>query len=409
MYQYLFQASLNLKAMSSTTTIPLFDHLPGEQSNKISLNQIKAKDAYYETDQKIRILNNLNETIRNLSASAKFMIILAGISFFVFAIGDAAFSWEVFKDKVSSMGNSDTINTIVTIVIVAFACVAIIGSNMMKQPWTKNIPGLDFNGKSKETLKNYSGRAQSLSRYKPKNSDSSAWTWFIIGLLLTVSTGYVLYMMSVEREQFSTSFQEYSETNSSNDVLEALNLDFSLAGSELESEASQKTLPISVWLPLLFYAAEVATGWALIPMFLLFAYWIKAKRLVRQKESYKERGTQLFDEIVTVYPAYNQDIQDYNSKFSQNEQTLTPNPELREVLHIYNQGGHSLTRINRKDKVKDIDPLTSDVEDTEQLIDVDSQNQQNENNSNTQNNDSDFEETLTSDNETDFFDTESII
>ena len=59
----------------------------------------------------------------------------------------------------------------------------------------------------------------------------------------------------------------------------------------------------------------------------------------------------MFNEVITIYPSYVADIEDYNNRYNLKERPLTPNPELKEILFIYDNNGHALTRITRKDRV----------------------------------------------------------
>jgi hypothetical protein len=349
-----------------TKDTPLFDHSPGEESNRLALEQVREKENYHDTVEKISSHELKNEKTKNLSSVAKIMIIICGLAFFVFVIGDAAFSWDVFEDKVASKINLATSDgettdqktkTIVIIVIAAFAGVALIGSNMLKQPWTKNIPSLDFNKKEADGPGVYSGRTQSLSRFKPiPKRDNSVWIWFIVGALLTSGTGYVLYKMSVEREQFHGEIQAYSENNKDNSQFEGYDLTNISKDKNMVENPTNKKMPVSVWLPLLFYVAECATGWALIPMFLIFSFWFQTNSLTSKKERHKQQSTVLFNDVITIYPSYVADIEDYNNSYEVRERPLTPNPELKEILHIYDNNGNALTRVTRKDNIQmDID------------------------------------------------------
>lgn len=345
---------------------PLFDHSPGEESNRLALEQVREKENYHDTVNKISTHELKNEKTKNLSSVAKIMIIICGLAFFVFVIGDAAFSWDVFEDKVASkidlaMSDGETndqkTKTIVIIVIAAFAGVALIGSNMLKQPWTKNIPSLDFNKKVVDGPGVYSGRTQSLSKFKafPKK-DNSVWVWFIVGALLTSGTGYVLYKMSVEREQFHGDIQAYTENNKDNSQFEEYDLTNISNDKELVANPTNKKMPVSVWLPLLFYVAECATGWALIPMFLIFSFWFQTNSLTSKKERHKQQATVLFNDVITIYPSYVDDIEAYNKIYNIVDRPITPNPELKEILYIYDNDGNALTRVTRKDDIQmDID------------------------------------------------------
>lgn len=345
-----------------TNDTPLFDHSPGEESNRLALEQVREKENYHDTVEKINTHEIKNEKTKNLSSVAKIMIIICGLAFFVFVIGDAAFSWDVFEDKVASrinttMNEGETTDqktkTIVIIVISAFAGVALIGSNMLKQPWTKNIPSLDFNKKVIDGPGVYSGRTQSLSRFKPvPKKDNSVWVWFIVGALLTSGTGYVLYKMSVEREQFHGEIQAFTENNKDNSQFEGYDIVNMNKDKEVAENPTNKSMPVSVWLPLLFYMAECATGWALIPMFLILSFWFQTNTLTSKKERHKQHATALFNDVITFYPSYVADIEDYNSNYNLNERTVTPNPELKEILHIYDNDGNALTQVIRKDNIQ---------------------------------------------------------
>ncbi|MFW9872468.1 MAG: hypothetical protein ACFFG0_05140 [Candidatus Thorarchaeota archaeon] len=347
--------------MQVNNNIPIFDHSPGEHSNRVAMQQVREKENFYETGNNLKTHENRNEKTKKLSSAAKIMIVVCGVMFFVFVVGDAAFSWDVFEDKVAAKigfaegTDEDTDNhtkAIIIIVIGAFAGVALVGSNLLKQPWTKNIPSLDFNKKMDEGPGNFIGRTHSLSHFRPKEKkDNSVWAWFIIGLLLTGGTGYVLYKMSVEREQFQGTLHSYTEQNTDNSLFEGFEEVFK-DENETGSADTPDKLPISVWLPLLFYAAEVATGWALIPMFLIIGFWSKTNRLTNKREAHKLRATESFDEVITIYPAYTGDIEDYNKRYKRMERAITPNPELKEILHIYDKGGNALTRVERKNTIE---------------------------------------------------------
>ncbi len=344
-----------------TNETPLFDHGPGEESNQLALAQVREKENYHDTVEKISSHEQKNEKTRNLSSVAKIMIVVCGLAFFVFVIGDAAFSWDVIEDKVASKINSamsdaetpdQKTRTVVILVLAAFASVALIGSNMLKQPWTKNIPSLDFNKKVADGPGLYSGRTQGLSRFKTvPQKDNSVWVWFIVGALLTSGTGYTLYKMSVEREKFHGDIQTYSETNNDNSPFEGYDLTNISQDMDQAENPTNNKMPVSVWLPLLFYLAECATGWALIPMFLILSFWIQTNSLTNKKERHKQHASALFNDVIMIYPSYVADIEDYNKSYERQERPVTPNPELKEILHIYDNDGNALTRVTRQEKV----------------------------------------------------------
>jgi hypothetical protein len=111
-------------------------------------------------------------------------------------------------------------------------------------------------------------------------------------------------------------------------------------------------MPVSVWLPLLFYVAECATGWALIPMFLIFSFWFQTNSLTSKKERHKQQATVLFNDVITIYPSYVADIEDYNKIYDIKDRPVTPNPELKEILHIYDNNGNALTKVTRKGNIE---------------------------------------------------------
>lgn len=335
----------------STTTAPRFNHLPGEESNRIAVRQIRQKDLYHESVEKLNQHNEKYQKLRSLSPAALVVIIMLSIACVGFIIGDGIFSWDVFQDKISPelLGEEKT-NRGYTIAIIAFfSCIAIAGSILLKQPWSKSIPNLDLNPDSQQETEVYSGRAQGLTKFRPKRKKNvSDWIWFKIGLFATVSVGVVLYYMSVERETNNSTTKAYESEMESNDEFEG----FKIEGTPVQSnDVSSEKLPMSVYLPVLFYAMEVATGWALLPMFMLLSYGTKRSIINGEINSYRRRAIADFNEIVIVFPAYTADIEEYNQTYDRRERAITPNPELREVIHIYDNNGNALTRMRRIDNL----------------------------------------------------------
>jgi hypothetical protein len=339
----------------STTTTPRFDHLPGEESNRIAVRQIRQKDLYHESVEKLNQHNDKYQKLRSLSPAALVVIIMLSVACVGFIIGDGIFSWDVFQDKISpELLGEGKANKGYTIAIIAFfSCIAIACSILLKQPWSKSIPNLDLNPSSQQETEVYSGRAQGLTKFRPKQKRNvSNWIWFTIGLFGSVTVGIVLYNMSVERETYLSTTKAYDSALVSNDEFEGYKMDN--APIESNNNASEK-LPMSVYLPVLFYAMEVATGWALLPMFMLLSYGTKRSIINGKINSFRRRAIADFNEIVTVFPAYTADIEEYNQTYNRRERAITPNPELREVLHIYDNNGNALTRMRR---INDLDDAT---------------------------------------------------
>ena len=346
-----------------TNDAPLFDHGPGEESNQLALAQVREKENYHDTVEKISSYEINNEKTKNLSTAQKITIIVFGLACIGFIVGEAIFSWEVFQDRIPRLFGSSMFAT--AMVIGIFALIPVISSTLLKQPWTRNIPSLNFNRKMTNGPGAYSGRTQGLSRYKiiPKK-DNLVWIYFLIGVLFTVVIGYVQFRMSVEREHFHGEIQAYSENFNDNSQYEGYDLNNITNNKILPEYQTENKWPASVWVPLVFLFVEVGTGWALIPMFLILSFWIQTNSLTNKKERHKQHASALFNDVIMIYPSYVSDIEDYNKSYEQQERPVTPNPELKEILHIYDNDGNALTRVTRQEKVP-IDTMSGKKDEAE--------------------------------------------
>jgi len=343
----------------STTTTPAFNHMPGEEANRLALKQIACKDSFYKWSNKLSLHENRNQKLLALTPAAITVIVLLSIFCISFSVADGIFSWDVFKDKISpDLLGTDRSNNFYTLAIIAFfCCVAISGSIMLKQPFSKSIPNLDMNNSTVQQQELYSGQAQGLSKYKPKTKrKASDWVWFSIGVISFIAVMTLIFRMSVEREVYIGESRGFETAMMRDEVFD------SNVPGESNARSTQTVgdkLPVSVYLPVLFKAMEYATGWALLPLLLLISFSMKRAVINGRIRSFGKRATRLYNDIITVFPAYASDIEDYNQKFNRNERPVSMTPQLREVIHIYNENGNALTRMRRITDLDDASVVTS--------------------------------------------------